>query len=120
MANACRSGCGLPTNEGLGERCRGRSRSSGCPDRKVVGRVCDRRGEKRKHEFVQQLGADRVIDYTTSVVTDEVNDADVVIELAGGDTTIPMLKALREGAFSSAHENCLIFQRFRKQPQTWA
>jgi NADPH:quinone reductase-like Zn-dependent oxidoreductase len=75
---------------------------------------------KEKHEFVQRLGADRVIDYTTSVVTDEVNDADVVIELAGGDTTIPMLKALREGAFSSAHENCLIFQRFRKQPQTWA
>jgi len=52
---------------------------------------------KEKHEFVQRLGADRLIDYTTSVVTDEINDADVVIELAGGDTTIPMLKALREG-----------------------
>jgi NADPH:quinone reductase-like Zn-dependent oxidoreductase len=52
---------------------------------------------QEKHEFVHRLGADRVIDYTTSVVTDEVNDADVVIELAGGDTTIPMLKALREG-----------------------
>jgi NADPH:quinone reductase-like Zn-dependent oxidoreductase len=50
-----------------------------------------------KHEFVQQLGADRLIDYTTSVVTDEVNDADVVIELAGGDTCLQMLKTLRKG-----------------------
>ena len=50
-----------------------------------------------KHELLLRLGADRVIDYTASAVTDEVEDADVVLELAGGDTTIPMLKALREG-----------------------
>jgi NADPH:quinone reductase-like Zn-dependent oxidoreductase len=50
-----------------------------------------------KHEFVQGIGADRAIDYTASVVTDEVDDADVVLELAGGVTTIPMLKALRNG-----------------------
>jgi NADPH:quinone reductase-like Zn-dependent oxidoreductase len=50
-----------------------------------------------KHEFVQRLGADRVIDYTTSIVTDEVQDADVVIELAGGDTTLQMLRTLRKG-----------------------
>lgn len=52
---------------------------------------------QEQHELVQRLGADRVIDYTTSVVTDEVSDADVVIELAGGDATIPMLGALRKG-----------------------
>ncbi|MEI6001050.1 NADP-dependent oxidoreductase [Paraburkholderia bengalensis] len=52
---------------------------------------------KEKHELVRKLGADRLIDYTTSVVTDEITDADVVIELAGGDATIPMLKALRKG-----------------------
>ncbi|TDY22050.1 NADPH:quinone reductase-like Zn-dependent oxidoreductase [Paraburkholderia sp. BL6665CI2N2] len=52
---------------------------------------------KEKHAFVQTLGADRVIDYTTTSVTDEVNDADVVIELAGGDTTLQMLRALRKG-----------------------
>jgi NADPH:quinone reductase-like Zn-dependent oxidoreductase len=52
---------------------------------------------KEKHELVQRLGADHVIDYTTSVVTDVVNDADVVIELAGGDTTIPMLRTLCPG-----------------------
>ncbi len=52
---------------------------------------------KEKHRFVEELGADRVIDYTTSVVTDEVDDADVVLELAGGDTTLQMLKTLRKG-----------------------
>ncbi|WP_336598125.1 NADP-dependent oxidoreductase [Paraburkholderia bengalensis] len=44
---------------------------------------------KEKHEFVKRLGADQVIDYTTSVVTDEVRDADVVIELAGGGDNNP-------------------------------
>jgi NADPH:quinone reductase-like Zn-dependent oxidoreductase len=52
---------------------------------------------QEKHDFLRALGADRVIDYTTSVVTDEVTDADVVIELAGGNTSIHMLKALRKG-----------------------
>jgi NADPH:quinone reductase-like Zn-dependent oxidoreductase len=52
---------------------------------------------KEKHQFVKELGADQVIDYITSVVTDEVKDADVVLELAGGDTTLQMLKALRRG-----------------------
>ncbi len=46
---------------------------------------------------MKELGADEVIDYTTTSVTDRVNDADAVLELAGGDATIPMLKALRKG-----------------------
>jgi len=50
-----------------------------------------------KHEFVTGLGAHQVIDYTSTVVTDVVQDADVVIELAGGDATIPLLGALRPG-----------------------
>lgn len=52
---------------------------------------------RRARAQSEALGGDRVIDYTTSVVTDEVDDAGVVLELAGGDTTIQMLKALREG-----------------------
>ncbi|WP_232519372.1 NADP-dependent oxidoreductase [Caballeronia insecticola] len=60
---------------------------------------------KEKHDFVRGLGADRLIDYTTSVVTDEIRDADVVIELAGGSATIPMLKALRrDGLLISARK----------------
>lgn len=50
-----------------------------------------------RHDFVKGLGADEVIDYTTTVVTNQVNDADAVLELAGGHATIPMLKALRKG-----------------------
>lgn len=50
---------------------------------------------KEKHEFVGGLGADMLVDYRTMAVTDLVNDADVVIELAGGDATIPMLRSLR-------------------------
>jgi len=52
---------------------------------------------KETHEFLKGLGADRLIDYTTSVVADEVKDADVVIELVDGDTCIQMLKTLRKG-----------------------
>lgn len=52
---------------------------------------------REKHAFVQELGADAFIDYTTTVVTDEVSDADVVIELAGGGATIALLGALRKG-----------------------
>jgi NADPH:quinone reductase-like Zn-dependent oxidoreductase len=60
---------------------------------------------QERHEFLRGLGADRLIDYTTSVVTDEVKDADVVIELAGGDTCIQMLKTLRkEGLLVSARK----------------
>jgi NADPH:quinone reductase-like Zn-dependent oxidoreductase len=48
-----------------------------------------------RHDFLTQLGAHEVIDYTSATVTDVVQDADVVIELAGGEATIPLLKALR-------------------------
>jgi NADPH:quinone reductase-like Zn-dependent oxidoreductase len=58
---------------------------------------------KEKHQFVQRLGADRMIDYTASTVADEIGDADVVIELVGGDTCIQMLRTLRrEGLLVSA------------------
>ncbi|WP_245334812.1 NADP-dependent oxidoreductase [Bradyrhizobium mercantei] len=50
-----------------------------------------------KHQFVRKLGADRVIDYTVSNLVDEIKDADVVIELVGGDTCIQMLSTLRKG-----------------------
>jgi NADPH:quinone reductase-like Zn-dependent oxidoreductase len=64
---------------------------------KAVGANVIAVARSEKHDFISGLGADRTIDYTTTVVTDEVNDADVVLEFAGGDTTIPMLKALRGG-----------------------
>jgi NADPH:quinone reductase-like Zn-dependent oxidoreductase len=50
-----------------------------------------------RHAFVGGLGADHLVDYQNSVVHDEIRDVDVVIELAGGDATIPMLRTLRTG-----------------------
>ena len=60
---------------------------------------------KETHEFLKGLGADRLIDYTTSVVADEVKDADVVIELVGGDTCIQMLKTPRKGGLLVSARN---------------
>jgi hypothetical protein len=48
--------------------------------------------------LVLGLGADLALDYTLTNVIDAVNDADV-IELAGGDTCIQMLKTLRKSSF---------------------
>jgi NADPH:quinone reductase-like Zn-dependent oxidoreductase len=60
---------------------------------------------KETHEFLKALGADRLIDYTTSIVADEVKDADVVIELVGGDTCIHMLRTLRKGGLLVSARN---------------
>ncbi len=37
-------------------------------------------------DFLRELGADKVIDYTTTRFEDEVQDADVVLDTIGGDT----------------------------------
>jgi len=50
-----------------------------------------------KHAFCRKLGADEVIDYTVTAVHERVCDADVVIELVGGETCLAMLKVLRKG-----------------------
>jgi NADPH:quinone reductase-like Zn-dependent oxidoreductase len=50
-----------------------------------------------KHGFLRELGADATIDYTTGAVSDHVDDADVVIELVGGEICLQMLKTLRSG-----------------------
>jgi NADPH:quinone reductase-like Zn-dependent oxidoreductase len=50
-----------------------------------------------KHGFLRELGADATIDYTNGAVTDQVEDADVVIELVGGEICLQMLKTLRRG-----------------------
>jgi NADPH:quinone reductase-like Zn-dependent oxidoreductase len=52
---------------------------------------------RERHDFVTQLGADEVLDYETTRIPEAVSGADLVLELAGGETTIPMLGALREG-----------------------
>jgi NADPH:quinone reductase-like Zn-dependent oxidoreductase len=50
-----------------------------------------------KREFVESLGADEVIDYTTDDFAEKVHDADIVLDTLGGDTVERSLAALRPG-----------------------
>jgi NADPH:quinone reductase-like Zn-dependent oxidoreductase len=50
-----------------------------------------------KHPFVTGLGADETIDYTSEEVDERVRDADVVLDLVGGETGRRALPALRDG-----------------------
>ena len=48
-------------------------------------------------EFVRELGADQAIDYKKSKFEEIVNDADVVLDLVGGDTLMRSFKAIKKG-----------------------
>lgn len=50
-----------------------------------------------KHDFVRSLGADEVVDYTTTPVHDVVSDVDVVIQMFGGSAGRDALHCLRPG-----------------------
>jgi NADPH:quinone reductase-like Zn-dependent oxidoreductase len=50
-----------------------------------------------KHPFLAELGADEAIDYTTETFEERVRDADVVLDLVGGETGLRALPALRDG-----------------------
>lgn len=50
-----------------------------------------------KHSFVSALGADEVVDYTTTDVPAAVHDVDVVIQMFGGDPALDALRCLRPG-----------------------
>ncbi|MFF3831906.1 NADP-dependent oxidoreductase [Streptomyces sp. NPDC002458] len=50
-----------------------------------------------KHDFVRALGADEVIDYTTTDVSTAVRDVDAVIQMFGGEAGLKALDCLRPG-----------------------
>ncbi|MFI6262226.1 NADP-dependent oxidoreductase [Micromonospora sp. NPDC051006] len=50
-----------------------------------------------RHMFVRSLGADEVVDYTTTRFEDAVRDIDVVVDLVGGETRLRSLDVLRPG-----------------------
>ncbi|MDX3434204.1 NADP-dependent oxidoreductase [Streptomyces sp. ME01-18a] len=50
-----------------------------------------------KHDFVRALGADEVIDYTTTDVSIAVRDMDAVIQMFGGEAGLKTLACLRPG-----------------------
>ena len=50
-----------------------------------------------KHDFVCALGADEVLDYRTTDITEAVRDADVVLDSQGSDHAARSLRSLRPG-----------------------
>jgi len=57
-----------------------------------------------KVDFVKGLGADRVIDYTTTVPGDVLTEVDAVIDFVGGDAGLDLFRVLRTGGtFVEAH-----------------
>lgn len=50
-----------------------------------------------KHEFLTQLGADELIDYTTDDFERRVHDVDVVLDTLGGDVAHRSMTVLRPG-----------------------
>ena len=51
----------------------------------------------RQHEFLRELGADQLIDYTTMHFEDVVNDVDFVLDTIGGETQKRSFKVLKKG-----------------------
>lgn len=64
---------------------------------KALGASVTATARSGKHEFLRQMGAERVVDYTAAPVPDQVSGMDIVIELVGGDTCMAMLRTLRPG-----------------------
>lgn len=52
---------------------------------------------KRNHEYLKSLGADEVIDYSTTRFEDVVKNVDMVLDTVGGDTLRRSPAVLREG-----------------------
>jgi NADPH:quinone reductase-like Zn-dependent oxidoreductase len=59
---------------------------------KVIGTA-----SARNAQFLKELGADEVIDYHATKFEDVVHDADVVLDLIGGDTQQRSWKVLKKG-----------------------
>jgi NADPH:quinone reductase-like Zn-dependent oxidoreductase len=52
---------------------------------------------RAKHDFLRALGADEVIDYTTTDVADATGDLDLVVDLVGAESSVRAVPALRPG-----------------------
>ena len=50
-----------------------------------------------KEAFLYELGVDEAVDYTSVAVESVVSDADLVLDLVGGDASAPTIACLRDG-----------------------
>jgi NADPH:quinone reductase-like Zn-dependent oxidoreductase len=68
---------------------------------------------KVKHAFLADLGADEAVDYTSEAVEEHVRDADVVLDLVGGEAGEPALATLRDGGLFVAVPSASALERLR-------
>lgn len=52
---------------------------------------------EKNHPFLQQLGADEILDYNSVDISSRVSDIDLVLDAVGGETGIAALNTLRTG-----------------------
>jgi NADPH:quinone reductase-like Zn-dependent oxidoreductase len=64
---------------------------------KALGAHVITTASRSKREFVEELGADEVIDYAAVDFAEAVRDIDVVLDTIGGDTVERSLRVLRPG-----------------------
>jgi NADPH:quinone reductase-like Zn-dependent oxidoreductase len=64
---------------------------------KALGAYVIGTARSEKHAFLTELGADETIDYTSEAVGTRVREADVVLDLVGGETGQRALPALCDG-----------------------
>jgi NADPH:quinone reductase-like Zn-dependent oxidoreductase len=67
-----------------------------------------------KRAFLAELGADEAVDYTSEAVEERVRDADVVLDLVGGEAGEPALSALRDGGLFIAVPSASALERLRE------
>jgi len=68
---------------------------------------------RAKHAFLAELGADEAVDYTSEAVEERVRDADVVLDLVGGEAGEPALATLRDGGLFVAVPSASALERLR-------
>ncbi|WP_176693107.1 nuclear transport factor 2 family protein [Arenimonas terrae] len=64
---------------------------------KARGAIVIATASARNHDYLRGLGADQVIDYTTTRFEDAVRGVDVVVDTVGGDTLARSPAVLRDG-----------------------
>ncbi|GAB3870530.1 NADP-dependent oxidoreductase [Kibdelosporangium lantanae] len=64
---------------------------------KAAGATVIGTARTEKHGWLGEIGADELVDYTTTPFEDAIENVDLVVDLVGGDTSTRSLKTLKSG-----------------------
>jgi NADPH:quinone reductase-like Zn-dependent oxidoreductase len=68
-----------------------------------------------KHAFLEELGADEAVDYTSDPVESVVSGVDVVLDLVGGEASAPTVACLRDGGLYIAVPSASALDHLRER-----